>query len=225
MPWFEEAWIRGGPDWEALWDKAEEQGGFFTNADTRACGVRRSLLSYHALRGAFERPHRGVYRVRWLPASRFDRVGAEWIFRKGDRAVVSHVSALFVLGLIDEDPGIVELTLPRSRRGKVPAKEETWRRGVRIHVPRAALKEEEILVREGTRVTIAIRSILDAAPWAPSPAGMEEVVRRAREREGTDLQALTIGAEDRRGRTERIVGRAVAAVAGRALVTARARRA
>ena len=145
--------------------------------------------------------------------------------------MVSHVSALFILGLIDEDPGIVELTLPRSRRGKVPAREETWRDGVRIHVPRAELKEGEILMREGMRVTTAVRSILDAAPWAASPVWMEEVVRRAWEREGADLEALMIGAEDRRGRTERIVGRAVAAVAGHAaaargtLVSARARRA
>ena len=212
MPWFEEAWIPTGPDWKALWRMADSQSGFFTNADARACGIRRSLLSYYALRGAFLRPRRGVYRLRDLPPAPLDRIRAEWVARGRDRCVISHESALFVTGLLPREPPVVHLTLPRSRRGKIPRRELAICREVCHHVPRIELERREITIVQGIRVTTATRSLLDVARSRSSTEDLHWAVQRAIERGMVDGIDLVEEARGWDGGTARRASAAVTAV-------------
>lgn len=175
MPWFEEAWIPGGPDWDALWKLAETQGGVFTNVEARSCGVRQSLLSYYARRNVFERVHRGVYRLRWPPPGPIDRIRAAWIFAGRERAAVSHESALFLWNLLPMEPTVVDLTLPRSRRGKIPASEIVLNRRIRLHVPRV-WPSDDLAWCDGIQLTTPERAILDTVSRVGE---MEAVVRKA----------------------------------------------
>src|SRR3989442_13049990 len=110
-----------------LFAVASQQGGHFTADQARRCGYTWALLSHHALRGRFVRIRRGLYRLRDYPSSPGEDVLAGWLAVGRDDAVVSHESALALLGLSDVVPDRVHLTVSRARRGrKAPP-------GVRMH--------------------------------------------------------------------------------------------
>lgn len=206
MPWFDEAWIASGPDWAALWKLAETQGGFFTNAEARTCGVRRSLLSYYVRRDVFARIHRGVYRLPGFVPTPLDGIRGAWMSTGSDRSVVSHASALFLHGLLKAEPSDVHLTVPRRRRGKI-RREQIERRlpRVRLHAPRAELVETEVLTMEGMRVTTAWRAILDTAKDRVGDPDLHEAIGRALARGDISSASLRREACARGGRTRRIV--------------------
>jgi predicted transcriptional regulator of viral defense system len=215
MPWFEEAWIPQGPDWEALWRLAESQGGFFTNADARSCGVRRSLLSHYFRRNVFPRIHRGVYLLPWRKTTPFDRIRGAWM-SAGRRSVVSHGSALFLHGLLDEEPFTVHLTIPRSRRGKVRVETLTRRLPrVRLHAPRAGLDDAEVTTFDGMLVTTVPRALIDTAWDMGTHPAVHEAIRRALARREADRAALRRLAGARGGRTRDAVETVLRALAGR----------
>src|SRR5919106_1869964 len=104
------------PDHQRLFEVASGQGGYFTTDQAAACGFSRASLSYHARRGRFLRVKRGLYRLAQYPASAREDVLAAWLAAGRHDAVVSHESALDILGLSDVVPERVHLTVPRSRR-------------------------------------------------------------------------------------------------------------
>src|SRR5690242_3560592 len=106
----------GRPDHERLFEIASEQGGYFTTEQARDAGYSWALLSHHAKRGRFVRVRRGLYRLREYPSSPREDVLAAWLAVGRDAAVVSHESALDLLGLSDVIPDAVHLTVSRSRR-------------------------------------------------------------------------------------------------------------
>lgn len=165
------------PDHSCLFAVASEQGGYFTTGQARQCGFSRAVLSHHVGSGRFVRVRRGLYRLTEYPSSPREDVVALWLAVGKEAAVVSHESALDLLGLSDVVPEQVHVTIPRARRGrsKVP--------GVRLHTTKTPPAREETTVVEGIRVTSPARSIADAAAAGTSP---EHVVAAAR-------QALTRG--------------------------------
>src|SRR6266508_240259 len=116
-----------GPDHQRLFEVASEQGGYFTTDQSAGCGFSRASLSYHARRGRFLRVRRGLYRLAQYPASPREEVLTAWLAAGRDEAVVSHESALDILGLSDVVPDRVHLTVPRSKRYRPTAP------GVAIH--------------------------------------------------------------------------------------------
>src|SRR5690242_4300023 len=104
------------PDHACLFATASEQHGYFTSAQARGCGFTRFLLARHAATGRFIRVRRGLYRLRDYPSSPREEVVAAWLAVGKDAAVVSHASALDLLGLSDVVPDLVHLTVPRSKR-------------------------------------------------------------------------------------------------------------
>lgn len=187
------------PDRSGLFEIASEQGGYFTAEQARSCGFSWALLSHHAKAGGFIRVRRRLYRLREYPSSPREHVLAAWLAVGKDMAVVSHESALELLGLSDVVPDAVHLTVPRSRRN-LPSLP-----GVKVHTTARLLGAGGRVVRDGVGVTSAARSILGAAEAGAAPEQVEMAVRQALERGMATAQQLRRGASERGRRVAALV--------------------
>jgi predicted transcriptional regulator of viral defense system len=192
-----------GPDHRRLFAIASEQRGYFTAAQARVCGFTWDLLAHHAHGGRFLRVRRGLYRLRDYPSSPREEVAAAWLAVGKDRAVVSHDSALDLLGLSDVIPNAVHLTVPRSRRHlpRLP--------GVLIHTTTRPLHPGDTTVRDGIRLTAAARTILDAAEAGTAPEQIARAVAQALERGLVTAPQLELSARGRVRRVEQLIGHAL----------------
>jgi predicted transcriptional regulator of viral defense system len=191
------------PDHGELFEAASEQGGYFTAEQAAACGFSRASLSYHTRRGRFLRIKRGLYRLTQYPASAREDVLAAWLGAGRDEAVVSHESALDILGLSDVVPERVHLTIPRSKRYRPPSP------GVAIHTTTRPLTEGYVLTRDGITVTSPARSIVDAAEAGTAPEQVVKAAREAIERGLVTSGQLRAATGGRGSRVERLIRRAL----------------
>ncbi len=155
-----------------LFETATGQAGYFTAGQARACDYSWALLSHHAARGRFIRVRRGLYRLRDYPSSPREEVMAAWL-AAGPGAVVSHESALDLLGLTDVIPDRINLTVARSTRGRRPP------RALVIHTAEQPPDGGEVVIRDGMRVTGAARTIADMARTGLAPDQLSTAVRQA----------------------------------------------
>lgn len=191
------------PDHSGLFDVATEQLGYFTAAQARAAGFGRDMLSYHTQSGRFLRLRHGLYRFRDYPSSPLEEVMEAWLAVGKDVAVVSHESALELLGLSDVVPNAVHLTVPRSKRylGKT--------HGTRIHTTTNPLLSNDVTVRDGIHLTNATRTILDAAEAGSAPEQIEMAVIQAIRRGFTTPGRLEREANERPERVKRLVTQSI----------------
>lgn len=192
------------PDHERLFEIASEQGGYFTSAQARSCGFSNALLGHHARGGGrFIRVRRGLYRMRQYPSSPREDVLAAWLAAGPEEAVVSHESALEILALSDVVPDAVHITVPRARRyrPRVP--------GARLHTTIRELPPSDVTVRDGVRLTSAVRSIVDAAEAGLAPEQVLAAAREAVDRGMATERRLLEAARQRGGRVEQLIARAI----------------
>lgn len=186
------------PSEDCLFEIAASQGGYFTAAQARDCGYSWSLLSHHASNGRFVRARKGLYRFRRYPSSPKEEVIAVWL-AAGAESVVSHESALDLLGLADTTPDSVHLTVPRSKRSRRPPL------GVTVHTTTSPLGPDEVAIRNGMRVTSPGRTILDVAQSGVAPDQVAGAVREAVDRGMVMPDQLLAGARRRGGRVEKLL--------------------
>lgn len=191
------------PDRRKLLEVASAQGGYFNAAQAQRCGFSRALLAHHAKRGGFLRVRHGLYRFPEYPASPREEVLAAWLAADRDVAVVSHESALDLLGLSDIVPNDVHLTVPRTKRYRSASP------GVVIHTTTRPLGRDEVTVRDGMSVTSPVRSIMDAAQAGSAPEQIIAAVREAGERGIATGDQLSSAARERGGRVQRLIRQAV----------------
>lgn len=101
------------PDWEALLDRAVEQGGYFTTAQAEELGFSPELLIHHAKRHRILRARRGIYRVRHLPPQDDEQFVQLWLW-SGQAGTFSHGTALALHDLSDILPHRIDLTVPAA---------------------------------------------------------------------------------------------------------------
>lgn len=195
------------PDRMCLFHVASGQAGYFTAEQARGCGYSRALLSHYAKSGRFIRVGHGLYRLREYPSSPREHVLAAWLAVGKHVAVVSHESALDLLGLSDIIPDAVHLTVPRSRRSLPSA----W--GVKIHTTERPIAPSERWEREGIAITSPTRSILDAAEKGADPDQIELAVVQAVERGLTTTAELRRAASNRSRRVAELIEGALQKVA------------
>jgi predicted transcriptional regulator of viral defense system len=181
------------PNWECLRDVAITQKGYFTAAQAKECGYGSDLLYHRASSGSFVRIRRGLYRLPDFPPSPDEEMMVAWLSVGREASVVSHESALAIHGISDVIPSSTHITVPRSRRGYRADP------GVTLHTVVKPLENEEIVVRDGMKVTAPTRTIIDVASWGISPEHIESAVRDALRRGLTTRARLTEAAEDRGG--------------------------
>jgi threonine synthase len=137
----------------------------------------------------------------------FTALLAGWLAVSRDAAVVSHESALELLGLSDVVPDRVHLIVSRSHRGrKAPA-------GVRMHTTTEHLRREDIIIRDGIRLTAPARSIIDAASTGVAPEQVAAAAREAVARGLVTKRVLEKAARTRGKRVGRLVEEALREVA------------
>jgi len=194
------------PGHACLFAIAAGQRGYFTASQARACGFMWNALTYHTQHGRFLRIRRGLYRLRDYPSSPREEIVAAWLAVGKDVTVVSHESALDLLGLSDVIPDAVHLTVPRARRHlpNLP--------GVIIHTTTRPLSLGDIAVRDGIRLTAAARTIVDAAAAGSAPEQIEKAVIQAVERGLATPPQLVQYASQRNQRVSRLIDDSLAAV-------------
>lgn len=186
--------MSNGPNHDALYQIAEQRGGYFTAKQAREAGFSWERLSYYVDRKKFERIARGIYRLIHFPTSRFEDLYAA-LLKAGPEAVISHDSALAVYDLSDVLPSRIHVTIPRtgSRR----------RRGLRLHTQQ--LDPTNVVKREGLRVTSVPRTIADVATSGLSEEQVLQAIEEALELGLTDEDALRKMADHRGGRPEALI--------------------
>lgn len=161
------------PDAQGLFALASEQAGYFTSTQAHEHGYSTQLVGHHVAGGRFQRIRRGIYRLRDYPSSPREEVMAAWLAAGKDSAVVSHESALELLGLSDVVPATIHLLVPRGRRWVSPLP------GVTVHTTTQPLAPEEIVTRQGMRLTAPMRTILDVAEAGTAPEQVILAVEQA----------------------------------------------
>jgi len=156
------------PDFNLLYDVAENQAGYFTAAQAREAGFTWERLSYYVTTGKFYRIQRGIYRLVQFPASPYEDLFVACL-KTGPDAVISHDSALYLYRLSDVLPSEIHVIMPRtgSRR----------RKGIRLHTNRT--KTDEVTRREGLPITSVARTIIDGIVSGLAEEQIRQAVRKA----------------------------------------------
>ncbi|MDW8318101.1 MAG: type IV toxin-antitoxin system AbiEi family antitoxin domain-containing protein [Anaerolineae bacterium] len=172
-----------------LYEIAEQQGGYFSAQQARRQGISKSLLAHHVKQGRLLRLRRGVYRLAHFPEMPHADLYIAWL-AAGDKAVLSHESALLLYGLTDLLPDEIHLTVPRTASRRLP--------GVRFHTAR--LRPEEINRRYGLPLTTLPRTITDLIRSGVAEEWVQQAIQQALARGLTTRQALEEEARRRGGR-------------------------
>ncbi len=174
------------PVWQALYEVAASQEGFFTTRQAAAAGYSVPLLAHHRKAGRITRIRRGVYRLVHFPAGEHEDLVVVWLWVEA-AAVISHQTALSLHGLSDSLPVRIHLTLPhdwRRRRLRVP-------KGLVLHYADVPDKERTWV---GPMPVTSIRHTLDdCAQSALTPDLLRQAARQALTRglvKRTDLKGV-----------------------------------
>lgn len=134
---------------------AASQGGLFSIAQARLCGINDDTVRRWCEQGWVRVVRRGVYVFSGTPPSRW-HVSVAAALAAGEGAVLSHRTA----GAIHEFPGILpgplpEITLPSGSRCRLA--------GVQVHHV-GPVPPGERIERRGVQVTSRVRTLVDLAP-------------------------------------------------------------
>lgn len=132
---------------------AGRQYGLITRAQARQLGLSPRQIDARQRKGALHRMHRGVYAVGHRRLSSEGRFLAA-VLACGPGAVLSHVSAAALWGLVGQAPGRVHVTVP-TRNGLRPGS------GIALH--RCALPARDVSRIRGIPITSPGRTLLDYA--------------------------------------------------------------
>ena len=188
------------PNHDQLYVTAEAQAGYFTAAQARLAGFSHALVSYHVQAGLFERICPGVYRLKRFPASPNEDLFIAWL-RVGQRAVISHDSALALYDLSDLLPNAIHLTVPRTASRRHP--------GLRLHTN--WLEPGEVTHYAGLPVTTVPRTIADVAARGLGEELVRQAIAEALQRGLTTTKYLHATASRHGGRAYRLIEQALTA--------------
>jgi very-short-patch-repair endonuclease len=168
---------------------ATRQHGVVAMRQLAALGLSQRAVSHRAAAGRLHRVHRGVYAVGHpILTVNGRRMAAVLAARPG--AVLSHASAAALWEIRFTSATRIDVTI-RSDGGRAK------RPGLRIH--RATkLRDDEIIVQQGIRVTTVARTLLDLAATLPNRA-LERALDQAEIHDLYDLVSLDAMARAHRG--------------------------
>jgi predicted transcriptional regulator of viral defense system len=162
------------PEWDALFDVAQAQSGYFTTKQAAQAGYSPQLLAYYR-DNKVERVRRGIYRLVHFPASDHEDLVVFWLWSEQE-GVFSHETALALHDLSDILPSRVHLTLParwRCRRLRVP-------KGLVLHF--ADISDGDRSSFDAVPVTRPRRTLMDCIEEYVEPRLVEQAIRQARQR-------------------------------------------
>jgi hypothetical protein len=163
------------PDWPRLQAIAVSHRGYFSLREAQAHGISRQLLQHHLGSGVVRRVGRAAFQLSHFAPSPHEDCVAAWLWSQG-QGVLSHETALFLHGLVDERPLHVHVTLPTCwllLRVRAPA-------GVIVH--HANLLDEDRGGEPPLPFTTLDRALLEGAWFGREVALVESAFLRARDR-------------------------------------------
>ncbi|MBL8678374.1 MAG: hypothetical protein JNK05_04380 [Myxococcales bacterium] len=163
------------PNWDALYEVAAPQDGYFSAAQAREVGYSLPLLQYYLGRGRLQRAARGIFRLVHFPAGEHEDLVVLWLW-SGREGVLSHETALALHELSDAMPATRHITVPSAweqRRVKVPD-------GVELHFANVPASQTEWV--GAVPVTAPLRTIEDCVAEHVSPEWIEQAARQGVER-------------------------------------------
>lgn len=186
------------PDYNLLYETAENQAGYFTAAQARRHGFSWERLSDNVKRGRFLRIVRGVYRLAHFPGSAHEDLFVAWL-RTGPHSVISHESALTLYNLSDVLPGETHVIIPRTASRRRP--------GLRLHTNQ--LRPEDVTNRQGLPVTTVARTIADVAIAGLAKEHIAQAITEALNRGLTTVEELATQAVYHGGRARETIQEAL----------------
>jgi predicted transcriptional regulator of viral defense system len=163
------------PDWDLLFQTSSAQEGYFTTGQAAAAGYSTQLLFKHMRAGRVLRLRRGIYRLVHFPAGEHEDLVAAWLWSERV-GIFSHQTALVLLGLSDNLPANLHLTLPaswRERRLRVP-------KGLVLHFAEVAEADRSWV--GPVPITAPGRTLTDCLQASVAPDLMQQAVRQATHR-------------------------------------------
>jgi predicted transcriptional regulator of viral defense system len=182
------------PDYDRLYEFAEDQAGYFTAAQARQAGFSWERLSNSVKSGKFQRVSTGVYRLTQFPRHPNEDLFYIWLATGPDSAI-SNESALAYYELSDALPTEIHVIVPRTASRR--------RNNIRLHTNRLA--PDEILMRGGLRITTVSRTIADIAASGLAEEQVRQAIREALRRGLVTRNDLIDQADRRGGRAKRII--------------------
>lgn len=157
------------PSWQALYDVAAPQRGYFSMVQAANAGYSPPLLAYYVKVRHLERAARGIFRLVHFPPSDGEDLVVAWLWSER-RGIFSHETALACHEMSDVLPAIKHLTLPlawQRRRLRVPP-------GVMLHF--ADVADDEKTWHGPVPVTTPLRTIADSHRAAVSTEFVNQAV-------------------------------------------------
>ncbi len=169
---------QGGNDHHALAALAERQHGVISIRQLIGpLGYSRSAVSRAVASGRLHRLHWGVFAVGHTRLSTHGHCLAA-VLACGPNALLSHLSAAWLLGISNGSAAPLHVTGPVRRRPRLP---------VRIHHSQI-LEPADCAIVDNIPVTALPRTLLDVA--ATAPRRLERLLDQAEQRDLFDLRAL-----------------------------------
>ena len=163
------------PSWQALYETAAPQEGYFTSPQAARAGFSAPLLTHHRKAGRLRHVRRGIYRLVQFPAGDHEDLVTAWLWSEA-AGVFSHQTALSLHQLSDAMPETLHVTMPtpwRSRRLRVPT-------GIALHYGDIAEKDRSWI--GPVPVTSVLRTLRDCARDGLTPDLMLQALRQALDR-------------------------------------------
>lgn len=186
--------MRRKPDYNGLYNIAENQAGYFLASQARKVGFSWERLSSNVKTGLFFRVARGIYRLSRFPGSAHEDLFVAWL-RTGQKAVISHESALSIFDLTDVLPSEIHVIVP----------ETSSRRRTEIQQHTNRLAQDEITNREGLPVTTVARTIRDVSTSGLAEEQVRQAIQEALQRGMTSPEDLLRQANRQGGRAKQII--------------------
>lgn len=162
------------PDWDALFEVAQAQAGYFTTRQAASAGYSPQLLAYLGAKRVL-RVRRAIYRLVHFPSGDHEDLVVLWLWSE-QAGVFSHDTALALHDLSDALPNKAHLTLPatwRRRRLRAPA-------GLVLHF--ADVSERERTSFGAVPVTAPLRTLSDCVEADLAPGLLDQAISQARRR-------------------------------------------
>ncbi len=159
---------------ELLVEIAAEQHGLLRVADAVGAGIAPAVLRRLALEGRLERVSHGVYRVAALPIDHLTPYVEASLWANGI-GVISHASAIEMLGLADVAPRRIHITVPATYNPRRAG-------GAHYRVHRLDLEPAEVTTYEGVPVVTAATGIDQSIEDGEDPEQLRLAVRTAEDR-------------------------------------------
>lgn len=141
-----------------LFEIADRQQGYFTNAQAELCGFSRTNFHRYISNGEWIKEYRGIYRLARYPITNRPELVLWNLWSRNKSGIVqgvwSHETALDIYELSDVMPAKMHMTVPKKFR-----KRAAMPKVLVLHFE--DLPKEDIRFQQGYMVTSPLRTLID----------------------------------------------------------------